>query len=291
VEPISTNYRGYEVFQVPPNSQGIGVLIMLNMLEEHDLKEMGYQSPEYFHLLIEMSKLAYSDLYEYVADPEKNEFRLEEIKSKEYAAQRRKLINHNHAGSGFPPGLLSGRDTSYMTVIDEEGNAVSFIHSIYYPFGSTITGGETGILLQNRGYGFSLTPGHLNEYAPNKRPFNTIIPGMVLKDGKLYLSYGIMGGPIQVQAHTQFLVNHLDFGLNIQEALDAPRYNYLDGLRVQFEPGLPRRTLESLANMGHEIVPSTGGIFGGGQAIQVDPQTGTYFGASDSRKDGVALGY
>ncbi|MBW2061854.1 MAG: gamma-glutamyltransferase [Deltaproteobacteria bacterium] len=291
VEPISLSYRGYDVFQIPPNGQGIGVLLMLGILEGFDIDFMQHNSPEYLHLLIEAKKLAYADLVQWVADPEKNTLPVGGLLSKEYLASRRDLIDPQKAAVAAEPGLPSGSDTVYLTAIDKEGNAASFINSIFHPFGAKIVGGETGILLQNRGAGFTLESGHLNEYAPQKRPFHTIIPGMVLKDGRLYLSYGLMGGPMQPQGHVQFLMSHLDFGLTIQEAIDVPRFNHLSGLEVRLEHGTPLKTMEELEKMGHKIIPSPGTFFGGAQAILVDPSTGTFFGGSDPRKDGAALGY
>lgn len=291
VDPISTNYRGYDVYQIPPNGQGIGVLMMLNILEGYDLKSMKYNSPEYLHLLIEAKKLAYADLYKYVCDPESKRPPIEGLLSKEYASTRRKLIDPAHAAPEVQPVLPAGSDTIYLTAIDQEGNAVSFINSLYAAFGSGIVGGSTGILLQNRGEGFTLEEGHANEYAPGKRPYHTIIPGMVLKGGKLYMSYGLMGGDMQPQGHVQFLLGHLDFGLNIQESNDAPRWRHTSGLGVKLEHGTPRETMAALAKLGHKVEPDNGGAFGGCQAILVDPATGTYIGASDPRKDGAALGY
>ena len=291
VEPISLTYRGYDVFQIPPNGQGIGVLLMLGILEGFNIDSMQHNSPEYLHLLIEAKKLAYADLVQWVADPEKNTLPVGGLLSKEYLASRRDLIDPQKAAVAAEPGLPSGADTVYLTAIDKEGNAASFINSIFHPFGAKIVGGETGILLQNRGAGFTLESGHLNEYAPQKRPFHTIIPGMVLKDGRLYLSYGLMGGPMQPQGHVQFLMSHLDFGLTIQEAIDVPRFNHLSGLEVRLEHGTPLKIMEELEKMGHKIIPSPGTFFGGAQAILVDPSTGTFFGGSDPRKDGAALGY
>jgi gamma-glutamyltranspeptidase/glutathione hydrolase len=291
VKSISVNYRGYDVYQIPPNGQGMGVLLMLNLLEGFDLTAMKHNSPEYLHLLIEAKKLAYADLYTYVADPHGNALPIEELLSKEYAAGRRALINSDHAAPSATTGLPTASDTVYLTAIDAEGNSASFINSIYHAFGSKIVGGNTGILLQNRGAGFNLTPGHANEYAPNKRPYHTIIPGMVLKDRKLYLSYGLMGGEMQPQGHVQFLLSHLDFGLTIQEAIDTPRFNHLAGLEVRLEHGTPRETMEALEARGHKVIPSAGLFFGGAQAILVDPATGTFLGASDPRKDGGALGF
>lgn len=291
VEPISVNYRDYDVFQCPPNGQGIGVLMMLNILEGFDLRSMKHNSPEYLHLLIEAKKLAYADLHQFVADPEMSRVPIRSLLSKDYAAQRRKLIDPNHTAPEVPHGIPEGSDTIYLTAIDREGNAVSFINSLYAAFGAKIVGGSTGILLQNRGAGFSLQPGHPNEYAPGKRPYHTIIPGMVLKNGKLYMSYGLMGGPMQPQGHVQFLLSHLDFGMTVQEAADVPRWRHLEGNKILLEHGTPRETMDALRKLGHDVQPAPGGEFGGCQAIMVDPATGTYFGASDPRKDGAALGY
>ncbi len=291
VEPISLNYRGYEVYQIPPNGQGIGVLLMLGILEGYEIGLMKHNSPEYLHLLIEAKKLAYDDLGKWVADPGKNKLPFEGLLSKEYLAARRKLIDPQKAASDVEHGLPDGCDTVYLTAVDKGGNAASFINSIFHPFGAKIVGGETGILLQNRGAGFTLEPGHVNEYAPGKRPYHTIIPGMVLKKDKLYLSYGLMGGLMQPQGHAQFLINHLDFGMTIQEAMDAPRFKHLRSYDVRLEHGIPFKTMEALEKMGHKVISSPGEFFGGSQAILIDPATGTFFGASDPRKDGTALGY
>ena len=291
VEPISTNYRGYEVYQCPPNGQGLGVLLMLNILEGFPLSEMEYNSPEYLHLLIEAKKLAYADLGKYVADPWQNELPTASLLSKEYAAKRRKMIDREGAASVVAPGVPEDGDTIYLTTIDSEGNAASFINSLFSSFGSKIVGGETGITIQNRGSGFSLEKGHFNEYAPSKRPYHTIIPGMVTREGKLYMSYGLMGGAMQPQGHVQFLLSHFDFGLNIQQANDVPRWRHMRGLRVLLEHGTPRETMEALRRLGHEIDPADGSLFGGAQTIMVHPLTGTYLGGSDPRKDGAALGY
>jgi gamma-glutamyltranspeptidase/glutathione hydrolase len=291
VEPIRTSYRGYEVLQCPPNGQGLGVLMMLNILEGFELAKMKRNSPEYLHLQIEAKKLAYADLYKYVADPEHAKIPLKSLLSKEYAAKRRELIDNQHAAADVDPGLPTGHDTVYLTAIDSAGNACSFINSLYHGFGSHIVGGNTGILLQNRGAGFTLESGHFNEYAPDKRPYHTIIPGMVLRDGRLYMSYGLMGGPMQPQGHVQLLLSHLDHRLPIQEAVDAPRWRHVQGKQVMLEYGMPEEAQRGLAAMGHEVRFADGTGFGGSQVILVDPETGTYFGASDPRKDGAALGY
>ena len=299
VEPITTNYRGYDCHQIPPNGQGIGVLMMLNMLEGFDIASMPHNSPQYLHLLIEAKKLAYADMYTFIADPSMADVPVEAMLDKTYAARRRKLINPRKAADVVAPGIPQGSDTVYLTAIDQQGNACSFIHSIYHLFGSKITGGSTGILLQNRGGGFTLEPGHRNVYAPGKRPYHTIIPGMVThheprasaSGRKLYLSYGLMGGPMQPQGHVQYLLSHLDHGMTIQEANDVPRWQHTTGRTVLMEHGMPRDTMAALERMGHQIIPAPGGEFGGAQAIAVHPESGVYLGSSDPRKDGAALGY
>jgi len=265
--------------------------MMLNILEGFDLASMKFNSPEYLHLLVEAKKLAYADLYKHIADPTKSRVPIEELLSKSYAAKRRSLIDLARAAPQVDPGIPVGSDTTYLTAIDSEGNAVSFINSLYSAFGSGIVGGETGIVLQNRGSGFTLEEGHPNEYAAGKRPYHTIIPGMVLRDGKLYLSYGLMGGAMQPQGHVQFLLGHLDHGLTIQESIDVPRWRHTSGSRVLLEHGTPRATINALGEMGHEVMPAGGADFGASQAILVDPRTGTFFGASDPRRDGAALGW
>jgi gamma-glutamyltranspeptidase/glutathione hydrolase len=205
--------------------------------------------------------------------------------------KRRATIDPASAAETVETGIPRGGDTVYLTAVDEDGNACSFINSLYGPFGAAIVGGETGILLQNRGDGFTLEKGHFNEYAPGKRPYHTIIPGMVLKDGALYMSYGLMGGDMQPQGHVQFLLSHLDFGLNIQEAASVPRWRHIKDLEVRLESGTPDAVMEGLKALGHEAKPGAFVLFGGAQAILRDPETGTYFGASDPRKDGMALGF
>ena len=291
VDPITTNFMGYDVYQCPPNGQGMAVLMMLNILEGFDLASMKHNSPEYLHLLIEAKKLAYADLGKYNADPDTADIPLKGLLSKEYAAARRALIDPKRAAARVEPGVPLGHDTIYLCAIDEEGNAASFINSLYSGFGSGIVGGNTGITLQNRGSGFVLESGHFNEYAPSKRPFHTIIPGMVLKNGELYLAYGLMGGSMQPQGHAQMLISHMLFDKNIQEAVDVLRWNHSSGLRVSLERGTPIETLSALVRMGHQVSLSGGGGFGGAQVIMVDPKTGTYFGASDPRKDGAAVVY
>jgi gamma-glutamyltranspeptidase/glutathione hydrolase len=308
VEPISTTYRGYEVLQIPPNGQGIAVLLMLGLLEGFDLRALGHATPECLHLMIEAKKVAYADLHRYVSDPDHAPVPVAELLSTEHAARRRELIDGGRAADDVTPTAVAAMggdkaapgatrqaatsgDTVYLTAVDGHGNAASFINSLYHAFGARIVGGRTGILLQSRGAGFVLERGHPNEYAPGKRPFHTIIPGMVRRDGRLYLSYGVMGGPFQPQGHVQMLTGLLDFGLTPQEAIDAPRWRHTAGRQVLLEHGTPRATFDALAARGHAVEPADGFAFGGAQAILVHSPTGTLVGASDPRKDGCALGY
>lgn len=290
VTPISIPYRQYRVHQIPPNGQGLGVLIMLNMLKDDDLAHLGLNTPEYLHLLIESKKLAYADIHHYVADPASADVPLDGLLSESYARLRRRRIDPAQAAASVAPGVPAGSDTTYLTTVDAHGNAVSLINSLYHAFGSGIVGGKTGILLQNRGAGFSLQPEHPNGYAAGKRPFHTIIPGMVTRDGRLYMSYGLMGGPMQPQGHVQFLLAHLEHGLGIQEAADLPRWQHTQGRQVLVEHGIDAATVRALCDRGHEPIPADHRAFGGAQAIRIDPDTGAYFGASDPRKDGFALG-
>ncbi len=291
VEPLQTNYRGYDVYQCPPNGQGLAALLMLNMLEGFDLKALGSESSELLHLFLETKKLAYADVDAIVADPDSMRHPPEALLSKEYAAQRASLIDMDKAMKLPEPDFPTGSDTVYLCAVDEEGNAVSLINSVYAGFGSKRIGGETGIVMQNRGSGFTLEPGHPNEYAPGKLPFHTIMPGMVTRDGKLYMTFGVMGGAYQPQGQVHLLVHHLDFGYTLQEAVDMPRWRHQGGTLSFLEHGSPEAWAEGLRQKGHLIRGTGGSLFGGAQAIGVDPETGTYFGASDSRKDGAAIGY
>jgi len=291
VDPISVNYRGLEVCQCPPNGQGLGVLLMLNILEGFDLAALRLNSAPYLHLLIEAKKLAYADLGRYVGDPAAGSIPIQDFLSKPYAEARRRLIDPSRAAGRLEPGLRAGSDTVYLATVDAEGNAASFISSLFAGFGSGIVGGATGILLQNRGAGFTLKPGHPNAYAPGKRPYHTIIPAMVLRGGRLYAAFGVMGGPMQPQGQVQVLLAHLEHGLTMQEAIDLPRWRHMAGREVRLEHGMAHRTARGLAALGHRVRPAGGEEFGGAQAIVVDPGTGTYLGASDPRKDGAALGY
>ena len=295
VEPISTNYRGYTVYELPPNGQGLTALLTLNILEGFDLKALSAQPDRYYHTLIEATKLAFADRNRYIADPAFAKVPVTELLSKDYAAKRRALIDPNKALDSPPPGALNvGSDTTYFTVVDKDGNAVSFINSLFDAFGSGIVAGDTGIVLQNRGSSFSLDPTHPNHLEPGKRPFHTLIPAMVFKDKLLFMSFGVMGGGIQPQGHVQVLVNLIDLGMSLQQAIEAPRYRYMAGKDVLLEDEIPATVIAQLIAMGHVRAAPPGVLrssMGGGQAIMIDPVNGTLMGASDSRKDGLAIGY
>ncbi len=297
VEPIATTYRGYKVYEIPPNGQGLTALLTLNILEGFDLKAMSAQPDLYYHTLIEATKLAFADRNRYIADPAFAKVPTAELLSKEYAAKRRALIDPTRAIESPTPGsVLDKGDTTYLTVVDKDGNAVSFINSLFESFGSGVVVGDTGIVLHSRGTGFSLDPNHPNRLEPGKRPFHTIIPAMVFKDGKLLMSFGVMGGAIQPQGHVQVLVNLIDRRMNVQQAIEAPRYRYINGNGVLLEDELTDAVISRLIERGHRRTRPDAGYtvraqMGGGQAIMIDFATGTLMGGSDPRKDGLALGY
>jgi gamma-glutamyltranspeptidase/glutathione hydrolase len=304
VDPVSVNYRGYDVYEIPPNSQGIAALQMLNILEGYDLKSLGYNSPEALHLMIEAKKLAFEDRAKFYADPEFAKIPLAGLLSKSYAAERRKLIDPARAGRSYDAGnpALQEGDTIYLTTADAVGNMVSLIQSNYRGMGSGISVPGLGFTFQDRGEMFVMhDPAHANAYAPGKRPFQTIIPAFVLKDGAPWLSFGLMGGAMQPQGHVQIICNLIDWGMNFQEAGDAARWQHegssdydnpkmTDGGYVEVESGVPYESIRGLMQRGHVVRIGNGG-FGGYQAIARDPKTGVYFGASESRKDGHAAGY
>lgn len=302
VQPVSTNYRGYDVWELPPNGQGIAALQILNILEAYDLAKMGRTSPEYVHLFAEAKKLAFEDRAKWYADPAFNKIPVRELISKQYAAERRKLIDPSRSGKRYDAGhpALRHGDTIYLTVADAEGNMVSLIQSNYRGMGSGMTPGELGFILQDRGEMFSLEEGHFNQYQPGKRPFHTIIPAFVTKDGAPYMSFGVMGGATQPQMHAQIVINMVDFGMNVQEAGDAPRILHSgssqptdevmeDGGYLSLEDGFPMETRRKLVQMGHQVRFESG-PYGGYQAI-MRTADGVYHGASESRKDGHAAGY
>ncbi len=292
--PISTNYRGYDIYECPPNSQGLLVLLALNILEGYDLQSLEHNSAEYLHLLIETVKLAFADASRYVADPDFADLPLEKLLSKSYAEQRRSLIYRNKAGQGMEASILDTEgDTVYLAVTDKDGNSVSFINSLYEAFGSGIVVGDTGICLQNRGSLFAFEAGHPNCIEPHKRPYHTIIPAMVFRDGHLFLTFGVMGGFMQPQGHIQVLLNIIDFGMDVQTALDAPRFRYIRGNECAFEPTIHPHVLQELADKGHnaiELDDPYSQEFGGGQAIMVHPSRNALIAGSDPRKDGCAIG-
>jgi gamma-glutamyltranspeptidase/glutathione hydrolase len=289
VEPISTDYRGMRVYEIPPNGQGITALMMLNILEHADLRGMAHLSADHLHMVIEAFKLAWAERDEYVADPAFNQLPVEEMLSREFAARQYARIDSQRAAP-YPvqPAARTHRDTVYLSVVDRDRNAVSFINSLYYPFGSGVVAGETGIMLQNRGAGFVLEPGHFNCIAPRKRPLHTIIPAMAYR-GDDILSFGVMGGEYQPMGHVYVLTNWLDFGLDLQEAIDAPRFQPGGGV-VALERPVPQEVLKALQQRGH-VVGRTELALGGAQAIYVDTKNGVLSAGSDPRKDGCALGY
>jgi len=304
VAPVSANYRGYDVWELPPNTQGIAALQMLNVLEGFDVKSMGFGSAQYVHLFLEAKKLAYEDRAKFYADMAFNKVPLAQLISKPYATERRKKLDLSRAGLSFPAGspALEQGDTIYLTTADANGNMVSLIQSLYLGFGSGVTPPRLGFVLQNRGALFSLADGEFNTYAPRKRPFHTIIPAFVTKGGRPWLSFGVMGGAMQPQGHVQILVNLIDFGMGLQEAGDAPRIQHTgsseptgeamkDGGLAHLEFGFAPEVERDLLKMGHKIARTTAGSFGGYQAILYDPTNKVYHGASESRKDGQAAGY
>lgn len=303
IEPVSTNYRGYDVWELPPNGQGIAALQILNLLEPHDIKSLGPTSPEYWHLFLEAKKLAFADRARWYADPAFGKQPIAELISKDYAKRRGLLIDPKKAASNVPAGdpKLGKADTIYLSVVDKDRNCCSLIQSNYYGFGSGLVPEGLGFALQNRGCLFALDDTHPNRLEPHKRPFHTIIPAMVTKDGKPWFCFGVMGGDMQAQGHVQVLVNLIDFGMNVQAAGDAPRIQHSGsatptGLaargvgRVDVESGISDETVAALRAQGHEVFRSRGG-YGGYQGILIDWEHGTLQGASECRKDGMALGY
>jgi gamma-glutamyltranspeptidase/glutathione hydrolase len=306
VEPVSTTYRGYDVWELPPNGQGIAALQMLNLLEPHDLKAYGFGSAEHLHLIVEAKKLAFADRARWYADPAFQPAPVTRLISKDYARERGKLISLERAAREAQPGTpeeLDEGDTIYLTTADADGMMVSLIQSNYRGMGSGMAPPGLGFILQDRGEMFVLQEGHPNSYAPGKRPFHTIIPAFVTKDGKPWLSFGVMGGAMQPQGHVQILVNLIDFGMTLQEAGDAPRLHHdgsteptgqatamSDGGVLELESGFAPETIRALMRKGH-AVKFADGPYGGYQAIARDPVTGVYAGASESRKDGQAAGY
>ncbi|NPA36773.1 MAG: gamma-glutamyltransferase [Chlorobi bacterium] len=300
VEPVSTNYRGYNVWELPPNGQGIAALQILNILEQFDIKSMGFGSADYIHVFTEAKKLVFEDRAKYYSDMKFSKVPVEQLISKEYAKERAALIDMEHASSKYDAGELEQGNTIYMTVADQYGNMVSLIQSNYRGMGSGMIPTGLGFMLQDRGELFSLEDGHNNVYAPRKRPFHTIIPAFITK-GDTLMSFGVMGGAMQPQGHAQIVVNMVDFGMNLQEAGDAARIRHsgssqpdygkmTDSGWLEMESGFKYEVIRELMRRGHKIKYSLGG-YGGYQAILYDPVNKVYYGASESRKDGQAAGY
>lgn len=303
IDPVSVNYRGYDVWELPPNGQGIAALQILKTMEPFDVAAMGFNSPEYVHLFVEAKKLAFADRAKFYADMAFNKVPVTELISQQYNYNRAKLIDLNKAAKSVDAGnpALQHGDTVYLTTADKDGNMVSLIQSNYRGMGSGMTPPDLGFVLQDRGQMFDLTEGRFNTYAPGKRPFHTIIPAFVTKEGKPWLSFGVMGGATQPQMHAQIIVNLIDFKMNLQEAGDAPRILHMgsteptgevmtDGGYVSLESGFPVETRRELIKKGHVLRDGLGD-FGGYQAIGFNAETGVYRGASESRKDGHAAGY
>lgn len=301
VEPVSSTYRGYEVWELPPNGQGIAALQILNILEGYDIASMGFGSADYIHVFTEAKKVAFEDRARYYADPLFSATPVNQLISKKYAADRRKLISMAKAAKIYDPGKIEAGNTVYLTVADKFGNMVSLIQSNYRGMGSGMCPTGLGFILQDRGEMFSLAEGHNNMYAPGKRPFHTIIPSFITKDGKPWISYGVMGGDMQPQGHAQIVINLIDFKMNLQEAGDAPRIHHInsseptgqqmtDGGILLLESGFRTEVIQNLMSRGHTIQWDLGG-YGGYQAIMWDIKNKVWFGASESRKDGQAAGY
>ena len=296
VEPISTTYKGHRIYELPPNGQGMAALEMLNILEGYDLRSSGHNSAHYVHLFVEAKKLAFADLRAWLADPTRAELPIATIISKDYARRQRTRIDVRKAARKVTTGIKDPvrwlerkGDTVYFTVVDKDRNAVSFINSLFNAFGSGVVVPDTGLLLQDRGALFSLDPGHPNRIEGRKRPYHTIIPAMAYKDGKPWLSFGVMGGPLQPQGHVQVLLNMIEFGMNVQEAGEAPRASHSDDEGVGLENGINPAVASELEGMGHTVQES--GPMGGYQAIQIDWERGVLLGGTDPRKDGAVAAW
>jgi gamma-glutamyltranspeptidase/glutathione hydrolase len=301
IEPVSSSYRGYDVWELPPNGQGIAALQILNILEGFDISSMGFGSADYIHLFTEAKKLAFEDRAKYYTDPRFNAVPVNQLISKRYAVERRKLIDPQKAAKIYDPGKIEAGNTIYLTVADKYGNMVSLIQSNYRGMGSGMCPAGLGFILQDRGEMFSLDNGHANVYAPGKRPFHTIIPAFITKAGKPWISFGVMGGDMQPQGHAQIVINLIDFKMNLQEAGDAPRMYHTgsseptgqqmtNGGVLYLEDGFRWEVIQKLLSRGHMVQWNLGG-YGGYQAIMWDDKNKVWYGASESRKDGQAAGY
>jgi gamma-glutamyltranspeptidase / glutathione hydrolase len=294
VEPISTNYRGYDVLEMPPSTQGFVALEMLNIMEGFDIKKLGHNTADYLHVVTEAKRIAFADRSAFLADRDHMpKDVLARLLSKDYAAGRRKEIDMAKAAEHYGPSRdFSAKDlgdTVYLTAADGQGNVVSFIQSLFGSFGAGFVAGETGVTLHNRGSGFNLRAGHANQIGPHKRPLHTLVPAMIMKDGTPWMSFGVMGGDNQAQAHAQIVANVADFGMHVQEAGDAARMRHMD-TNLALESGIGAEVRKALEARGHTIIDGRGSM-GGYQAIYVDPKTGVLLGGSDLRKDGLAIGW
>lgn len=293
VEPIAVDYRdGYAFHEIPPNGQGLTALLALNIARGFDVGSLTYGSADYYHVLIESMKLAFADAAAYIGDPRCVDVPVAGLLGGRYTRERRALIDRDRALWPEPGNPRRHGDTVYLTTADEAGNMVSWIQSLYMGFGSGITAGTTGIQLQNRGANFSLEPGHPNEVAPGRRPYHTIIPGFITRGGRPWASFGVMGGFMQPQGHLQVGINLVDFDMDPQAALDAPRFNWLQGRDVALEPGVGVKVREELARRGHALLPADAAVhYGGGQVIVRDPESGVLVAGSEPRNDGAAAGF
>ena len=293
VEPLSVAYRdGFVFHEIPPNGQGLTALLALNLAKQFDLPALGYGSADYYHALIEGMKLAFADAQAYIADPRQADVPIAALLSEQYSKSRYGLIRPNRALQPTPGTPQTRGDTVYLTVADGQGNMVSWIQSLYMGFGSGITAGNTGVQLQNRGANFSLEAGHPNEAAPGKRPYHTIIPGFITKNGQAWSSFGVMGGFMQPQGHLQVGINMIDFGMDPQTALDAPRFNWLENKRVALETAVSDDIRQTLQQRGHDLLAKDTPLhYGGGQVIVRDPDSGVLIGGSEPRNDGTAVGW
>jgi gamma-glutamyltranspeptidase/glutathione hydrolase len=302
VEPAGVNYRGVDVYGLPPNAQGLATLQILNLVEGFDMKAMGAGSADAIMAMVEAKRLAFEDAARYYADPAFTKIPQDWLLSKDYAAERRRLIDLKHAMPEAKAGEAPLKsDTTYFTIADKDGMMVSIIQSNYRGMGSGLVADHLGFMFQDRGELFNMDPTHPNAYAPGKRPYQTIIPGFAMKDGKPWLSFGVMGGDMQPQGHAQIIVNLVDFGMGLQEAGDAARWHHMGSTEptgeaqkgvgvLELESGIAPDVRTELEKRGYKLAPGSGG-FGGYQAIMRDPVTGVYWGASESRKDGTAMGY
>ncbi|NHJ39378.1 MAG: gamma-glutamyltransferase [Asgard group archaeon] len=292
VDPIKSKYKDFEVYQCPPNGQGIATLLILNILKGFEISDMIHNSAKYLHLFLEAKKLAWADLRKFASDPKFNDLPVNDLLSDDYSIKQQNRIDLNKAASYVKPGLdWSSGDTIYLCVVDKDRNVVSFINSLYNGFGSGLVVEGTGICLQNRGSLFSLDKKHLNALVPRKRPFHTIIPAMVLQEDKPVLNFGVMGGDMQPQGQVQVFLNMVEFGMNVQQALEAPRVRHYDDNKIALEHDIDVKTRSLLHFKGHEIRNDIGEFFGGGQIIAIDHERSVLFGGSDPRRDGCATGY